>query len=231
MAAGAGKLFRVDVMRIPPRPSGFRLAPGSRWRVNDGVAGWAGVGEGETFANGPCARPDVGAGADLGRGLACVRPFDGPLRRCSGRGQGERIGGYALVWRVVGRAVRERPLRLGDGGRVHSPEGVGGRDVPPPLWIPATPGSRFRVNAGMTGFRGWAGSLAGAACVRRSRCGRDAGIKGEPRRSLEGLLRQAQDGVGTGSRRHRQVLPRGPSPFWCFGRGRRRVSGMNHGCA
>ncbi len=83
--------------------------------------------------------------ADLGRGLAGVRPFDrplrqaqgrlfdGPIRWCSGHVKGERVPVDVSVRRVVGRAVRERPLRLRVGGRVLSPEGVGRRDVPRPI--------------------------------------------------------------------------------------------------
>ncbi len=74
-----------------------------------------------------------------GEGWLAEGPFVGlragsstVLRTRSGRGQGERVPVDVLVWRVVGRAVRERPLRLRVGGRVLSREGVGRRDVPRP---------------------------------------------------------------------------------------------------
>ncbi len=68
------------------------------------------------------------------------------------------LRGLVLLWCVVSRAVRERPLRLRDGGGVLLPEGVGGRDVPLPSGFRLAPGSRFRVNTGMTGLRGEAGA-------------------------------------------------------------------------
>ena len=92
--------------------------------------------------------------ADLGRGLACVRPFD----RLRANGLGAILW---RTWRVVGRPVRERAVRLRDGGGVLLPEGVGRRDVPP-LWIRLAPGSTLLRECWNDGVAVWVGSTSPA---------------------------------------------------------------------
>ncbi len=141
-----------------PRPTGFRLTPGSRFRGNTGMAVlWCGL----VLSGGRWG----GLGARAG------------LRKALRQAQGERIGGYALAdWGRMG-SCRRFGVACGWAGRSRTaptPEG-GRRGCPPPLWIPAGPGFTLPREYRNDGVWARAGSLAGSACVRMFP---DAGIRG-----------------------------------------------------